>query len=280
MPDESVSAYRTATWWTNYAQYILPLSKCTVSFYDSFDWYYLSRHARDTGDRTITYTLTHLTVEQGPSSIAAGDSETIVISPETGHVLPLAVRVINATLDSYDRMTGTIVVSNPTGDVEIVADAICTDYRVLWPAAITDYSGTYYCIAVYSGTQSNIRACAVLPREGLANPCTWGQSSPGSTSTGTQHMTRYSTIPIPYGAQTLKLTFTNTSYNISSGLFNASGKNLKATAWDSAQSAARVYDLSQYPAATHLGLNFKRANNAAFTSAPTFAEMGLSITFE
>ena len=234
----------------------------------------------DVVSKSITYTLTHLTATVKPTSVALGGSATIAISPEENHQLPLAVRVTNATLDSYNKSTGQILISNVTGNVEIIADAICTDYRVLWPGSITDYSGTYYCIAMFSNGQSNNRACVVLPRNGLVNACTWGASTQGNTSSGTTAMTQYSTIPIPYGAQTLKLTCTNTTYNISSGLFNASGANQKTTAWDTAQSSARTYTLSQYPNATHLGLNFKLANNGDFPSAPTLSQLGLSIVFE
>lgn len=37
VPDESVNAYKGATWWTRYSNYILPLSSCNLSFYGFFE---------------------------------------------------------------------------------------------------------------------------------------------------------------------------------------------------------------------------------------------------
>lgn len=227
----------------------------------------------------ISYSLTHLNATSMPTTIDEGASSIIVLEPEANHVLPLAVRVTNATLESYNKNTGEIVISNPTDDVEIEADAICTDYRVLFPAVLADYSGTYYNIATYPNDAGN-RACVVVPRLNLVNACTWGASSSGVTSQTAEYHAAYSTIPIPFGATRVVITFTNSTYSMSSALFNARGANQKTTAWDSAQASARVYELSQYPSATHVGFNFKMANNSPFPEAPTLSQLGLSIEFE
>ena len=37
VPDEAVNAYKSATWWTQYSNYIFPLSWCQLKFYDFFE---------------------------------------------------------------------------------------------------------------------------------------------------------------------------------------------------------------------------------------------------
>lgn len=37
VPDDSVNAYKGATWWTQYSNYIFPLSWCQLKFYDFFE---------------------------------------------------------------------------------------------------------------------------------------------------------------------------------------------------------------------------------------------------
>ena len=68
----------------------------------------------------IQYTLTHL-IEPRVHAIAANSTETIAIAAETGYDLPNNITVSGATIN-WNKETGTLEISNPTGKVSITAE--------------------------------------------------------------------------------------------------------------------------------------------------------------
>lgn len=229
----------------------------------------------------INYNITHLTATTMPRLIYPGETgTTIVISPETNHLLPFVVHVSGATLSSYNRSTGEIVITNPTDNIRISADAICVDYRIIWPGAVNNYTSQYYYIGVFSNGQSNHRATLLVPRNGLVHACEWGTVLGGVTSDGYSHMQNYSTIPIPEGATTVKITLSGSSYNVSIGILDRNGANQKTSEWSTAQNAPRSFTLADYPNATHVACTFRRSNDSNFTSTPTMSQLGFSLIFE
>lgn len=73
---------------------------------------------------TITPTITNGT-STGDSSIVAGGTASITIVPDLSYDTPASVTVTGASY-TYDRNTGVVSLSNPTGNVTIAGDCVAT----------------------------------------------------------------------------------------------------------------------------------------------------------
>ena len=226
---------------------------------------------------SITYELTHLNAVVGPSGVIQGGGTTIVLAPHENHALPLVVQVTGATLSSYNNATGEIVITNSTGNVTIHADAICEDFRLLIPGVtVTNNQHT-----IYNYTPDNLsRGTIVVPRSGLVNANTWGTSShnPMESNEVTARNT-YSTIPIPAGATSMKIKFTNSAYYIAYKVVDSSAQDLLTSGWVVGKNEDFEMDFSQQPTATHAVINVKKADDGNLSNE-TLATFGFDLTFE
>lgn len=132
---------------------------------------------------TITTSVTHGT-RSGATSIQQGGTATVTISPSTSYELPETVSVTGATAE-YNRTTGTITLSNPTGNVTITATCTVTTSNVVGqavvgsavvtgPAYFTYTITTTVTHGVYSGStsiqQSGTATVTITPSEGYLLP--------------------------------------------------------------------------------------------------------------
>lgn len=92
---------------------------------------------------SITSKLTNCTAS-GVDTITEGGTATITISANSGYELPDAITVSGATY-VWNKSTGTIVLSNPTGNVTItvVAEAVKPKYTNQIPLSITSSKTPY-----------------------------------------------------------------------------------------------------------------------------------------
>ena len=84
---------------------------------------------------TITNTLTNLTVT-GDATITSNGTQTITLVPDSGYQLPTTITVTGAT-STYDNTTGVVTLTNPTGNVVVIAEGV-----VATPLVCRKQSGT------------------------------------------------------------------------------------------------------------------------------------------
>jgi hypothetical protein len=89
---------------------------------------------------TITNTLTNCTgASDNATTITKGTPETLTFTANSGYVLPDSVVVIGATY-SWNKASGTLVLSNPTSDVQITVIAEKFNLAVPNSTNTTDYT--------------------------------------------------------------------------------------------------------------------------------------------
>lgn len=97
---------------------------------------------------TLVETLGHvLTVGTHPTKILQGQSLTLKYQAKENYFLPANIQVLNATQNwvrSDDKTTGTLVVSNPTGNVEIRINAAPITYAITQNLTNVTISGSQY----------------------------------------------------------------------------------------------------------------------------------------
>lgn len=97
---------------------------------------------------TLVETLGHvLTVGAHPTKILQGQSLTLKYHAKENYFLPANIQVLNATQNwviSDDKTTGTLVVSNPTGNVEIRINAARITYAITQNLTNITISGSQY----------------------------------------------------------------------------------------------------------------------------------------
>ena len=227
---------------------------------------------------SITYNVTHCEATTAPESVLRNSSATIVLGQVTNYLLPLAVEVIGATLSSYDRQTGTLVISNPTADVTINADGIYTGYELVRNSLVSSMAATGNNIPFYiNNSPDGSRNAILVSRDAISDPCTWRNQE---YTARTDLMEAYSVIPIPYGCTKIKIKLTNSNYAISIGILTSEGRNLKALEWTAAQADAREFLMSDHVGAEYVGCTIKTANNTAIGNDTTLATFGFELTFE
>ena len=78
----------------------------------------------------------------GAEKITEGTTATVTIAANNGYKLPSNVTVTNADLDSYNQSTGAVVISNPTGNVNISATCVAlANYNISVDATNCTYVG-------------------------------------------------------------------------------------------------------------------------------------------
>ena len=226
----------------------------------------------------ITYTLTGLNANDQPQSVFPNGGATITLAANTNYDLPFAVQVSGATLESYSRATGEVViVCNSTGAVTITAKGIYKGYT-LFPTKLANSFG-------YLNKGNNIRATVLVDNTHL--------ESSEQTVWNTQHiasenipyvdfdlMQTESLIPIPSGASSVAIALSNSAYAIANIVWESgeaeSGTEAASQSW---QNQAETIDLTQFTSPVYLGINVKRVDGGNFNGNETVSTIGLSVTF-
>lgn len=157
---------------------------------------------------SVEYDLTNITTS-GATSVTPGSSLTAVLTAETGYDLPDSV---TATVDgstvscTYDKTTGTVVVSNVTGKVKINAAGVKQ-------AAVSDYTP----VEVDPDGLLTVSAAGSVMK--LEQSATSGSMPQNTGVAGTN--VSYLVFPATTEVETLSLNLKITKYSI----FGANGKN-------------------------------------------------------
>lgn len=112
---------------------------------DSLDRIYLGTDLlyQTLNEYTVTETLSNVTtVGTHPVKILEGKSLTLKYTADANYELPDSVTVANAT-SNWTKSTGTLVVSNPTGDVTITITAVRITYSITENLTNVTKTGTH-----------------------------------------------------------------------------------------------------------------------------------------
>lgn len=78
----------------------------------------------------VTTSLANCSKKSGPTTVTYGGTATFVFAATNGYDLPSLVTVDGATIDSYNQSTGTLVIKDVTGPVNITVMAVAKTFTV------------------------------------------------------------------------------------------------------------------------------------------------------
>ena len=168
---------------------------------DSLDRIYLGTDLlyQTLNEYTVTETLSNVTtIGTHPVKILEGKSLTLKYTADANYELPDSVTVANAT-SNWTKSTGTLVVSNPTGDVTITITAVRITYSITENLTNVTKTGTHP--SVIAAGQTLVLNYAATTGYNLPDTVTvTGATSDWKQATGAL------TITNPTGAVTITIT--------------------------------------------------------------------------
>ena len=79
---------------------------------------------------SVSYTLSNCTATTKPTKAYQGANTTIILRANTNYELPNSVSVSGATIKSYSRSTGTLVLTNATGAITVSCTAVQSVFTI------------------------------------------------------------------------------------------------------------------------------------------------------
>ena len=174
----------------------------------------------------ITTVLTNCSGDSSnPVTISQNSKATLNFTATNGYELPSDITVTGCTKDSWDRITGKLVISNPTGSVSITITAEkITTYRI-----VTSLKGC-------TGSSSNVKSIKQGGTTTLVFTADFGYELPseievtGCTKDSWEQSTGVLRISAPIDNVSITITAIEvTMYNITTVLTNCSGNSGNAT---------------------------------------------------
>lgn len=102
----------------------------------------------------VIYVLTNITTSS-PTEIVSGQTLSVTLTPAEGYKLPVSVSVTNATVESWNKTTGVLVISNPTNYVVIqAAGELASEFSITYD--LTDLTATTQPASIFEGATAEI----------------------------------------------------------------------------------------------------------------------------
>lgn len=177
----------------------------------------------------------------GPSTISAGGLETLTLTPSTNYKLPTSVTVTGAT-QSWDASTGKLVLTKPTGSVNVTATCPIITYTITETLTNVSKSGTHP-TTINAGSTVTLKYTASANYKLPASVTVTGATSNWTQSTGTLVISNpTANVSITVVAERITYSITETLTNVTKTgthpTFIAAGGTLALT-----YSAASGYEL-------------------------------------
>lgn len=201
------------------------------------------------------------------SPVASGSAIKIAFTPDTGYEITIqSVTMGGSAYSSYTFADNVMSIASVTGDIVVSASAS------KYPDALMLKTAIALNIAQCTpGAPDDKRRAVVCLAADTDSPISWW-----GTSNNYPNENDYSLLPIKPGASTLTIRISS-SYIFGACLIKDS-QILTAVAYENA-GATKVFDLTQYPTATHFSINIKNTGNTTIADSVTMVDMGLEFEF-
>lgn len=205
----------------------------------------------------------------GPSTISAGSTATLTLTPNTNYKLPTSVSVTGAT-QSWNASTGKLTLSNPTGAVNVTATCQIITYNITETLTNVTKSGTHP-TTINAGSTVTLKYVADANYTLPDSVTVTGATSTWTKSTGTL------VISNPTGNVSIIVVGVRITYSITENLTNVTKTGTHPTVIAAGQTlvlnyaAATGYNLPDTVTVTGATSDWKPATGVLTITNPTGA---------